>query len=214
MPNISDHIDSLIHLDIEPNAAERTAIKSQIASELSPDHTNTLHPSVSERYTFEPQFSNVVQIAHDAIAQNGGQLVSSNAIDTSRYEAPSAPEDPSDTEAWKSTLKRAYTSTLYLEDRAENLRALDENGKNAWLVANSQVEDELRGLEKELRDIKSRSNMFDEERRQRQEGVRGEMEGLEETWRKGLERAIQAEVAVEQVKAQVLERRRELALGT
>ena len=214
MPEQVGNVDILPHLDPPVKDEEHTSIKALIQAELPRDHATTLHPSVKDRYSYAPKYSPIVQTAHDVIASNSGEAVPSKAIDTSRYEAPTAPDDPNDGDAWKQTLKRAYTSTQYLEGRAENLKALDEHGKNAWLVGNSQVEDELRKLEKELKDVKTTNNRVDEERRLRQEGVRGEMEGLDETWRASLGRAVEAEIAVEKLKMEALEKRRKLANGT
>ena len=41
-------------------------------------------------------------------------------------------------------------SSSYLSGRLTNLSLLEEFGKNAWLISNSQLEDILRDLEKEL----------------------------------------------------------------
>jgi len=85
---------------------------------------------------------------------------------------------------------------------------LEKYGNNAWLIANSQVEDELRTLEKELAETKREVEAVEEERRARQEAVRGEVEGLDIAWREGVGRAIQVEVAAEGLRRQILEKRR------
>lgn len=63
-------------------------------------------------------------------------------------------------------------------------------------------------LERELGETKREVEAVEEARRQRQESVRGEIEGLESVWREGVGRAIQAEVAAEGLRRQVLEKRR------
>ena len=153
----------------------------------------------------------MTSFSHNAIAANNGQKVSSDSVDTSRYEAPVPPSDLSDKDAWKNVLQHAYISSSYLQGRAENLQALDHNGKNAWLISNSQIEDALKAVEQELKDTKAEGLRVEEERRVRQEGVRGEMEGLDETWKGSLGRAIEAEIAVEKLKESAQDKKRRLA---
>ena len=113
------------------------------------------------------------------------------AIDASRYsdsalEPPtSSPNDPNHLEDWRATIKRAYTLYSYLAARNQQLSLLEAYGKNAWLIANSQVEEELRSVEKALADCKERTEEVNRERKERQEAVRGEMEGLQESWKEG-----------------------------
>ena len=47
------------------------------------------------------------------------------------------------------------------------------------------------------------------ERRRVQEGVAGEMRGLEEAWKKGVGSVLETEVAIERLRAQVRERLRQ-----
>lgn len=107
---------------------------------------------------------------------------------------------------WSQALRQAYTSHAYLSGRQLNLSLLERYGKNAWLVGNSQIEDELRTLEKELAETQRQTEELDEQRRRAQETVRGEIEGLEEAWRNGVGRAIEAEVAGEGLRREILQR--------
>lgn len=109
---------------------------------------------------------------------------------------------------WSQALRQAYTSHAYLSGRQMNLALLERYGKNAWLVGNSQVEEELRTLEKELAETRRQGEEVDEQRRRAQETVSGELEGLEEAWRNGIGRAIEAEVAGEGLRRQILEKSR------
>lgn len=95
-----------------------------------------------------------------------------------------------------------------MSNRALNLSLLERYGNNAWLVANSQVEDELKALEAELSRVKGELENVEEQRRGKMDAARGELEGLEEVWRKGVGRAIEVEIAAEGLRRQVLERRR------
>ena len=132
-------------------------------------------------------------------------------IDLSRYEAPEGPSDPNDIAAWRSTLQRAYASSTYLSGRVSNLSLLEELGKNAWLISNSQLEDILRQLEKELEELKAATDDVNKSRKAAQEGSRGEMTGLEKSWKRGIGRILEAEVAVDELRRQILDKRRQEA---
>jgi pre-mRNA-splicing factor SPF27 len=132
-------------------------------------------------------------------------------IDLSRYEAPEGPSDENDAEAWKNTLERAYASSTYLSGRVSNLSLLEELGKNAWLIGNSQLEDILHLLEKELGELKAATEDVNKSRKAAQEGSRGELDSLEATWKRGIGRIVEAEVAVEEVRQKILEKRRQQA---
>ncbi|KAI4202613.1 MAG: hypothetical protein LQ348_001492, partial [Seirophora lacunosa] len=126
-----------------------------------------------------------------------------DAIDTSRYELPDL---SSAAPVTKTQLQQAYTSSHYLRERLQQLALLDEFGKNAWLVGNAQLEEILRGVEKELVDMRDSVEGVNRERKERQEAARGEMEGLDNGWRVGVGRVVEIEVEVGNVE----ERRRRM----
>ncbi|GAO15316.1 hypothetical protein UVI_02041390 [Ustilaginoidea virens] len=100
-------------------------------------------------------------------------------------------------------LARAFASAQYLAARGDNLALLDRHGPPAWLLANYHLESEVRALEAELADTRRRIDQVNHERATRQAGVKPELDGLEEAWRKGLGRVLETEVAVDEVKAQI-----------
>jgi pre-mRNA-splicing factor SPF27 len=108
-------------------------------------------------------------------------------------------------------LSSAYVSDAYLAVRRANLELLDRGGKNAWLLGNYQLEDELRQLERELAETKREIDVVNLERQRRQEDVKGEMEMLEQTWRTGVGRVLETEVAVEELREQIREEMRRRA---
>lgn len=171
-----------------------------------------LHPSVSSSY--EPSFSDLVSSSHQHIAQTGKARSPKSGIDLARYEEPTAPSVSAGTASserrsqWSQALRQAYTSHAYLSGRQVNLSLLEKYGRNAWLVGNSQIEDELRTLEKELAETQRQVEETDEQRRRTQETVRGEIEGLQDAWQSGVGRAIEAEVAGEGLRRDILERSR------
>jgi len=199
--------ESLPYIDREPTLFERSAAQSLIDAELSSSsQTPTEHPNLP---TFAPiHLSSLVEVEHLRISR-GEKLA---GIDVSRYEALSPPEDDAKgdeaLDVWRKALAQAYTSKSYLSGRVDNLMLLERFGKNAWLISNSQQEDILRGLERELSEAKTAIDVLAVERRNAQEAVGGEIRGLDEGWRRGVGRVLETEVAAEGVRRDILERRR------
>ena len=129
-------------------------------------------------------------------------------IDLTRYEAPEKPADDSEIETWRKSLRQAYMSSSYLSGRLTNLSLLEEFGKNAWLISNSQLEDILRDLEKELSEQKEAVENINKSRKAAQEESRAELVGLEEAWKQGVGKAIEVQLATDGVRREILQRRR------
>lgn len=85
---------------------------------------------------------------------------------------------------------------------------LEEGGKNAWLIGNSQLEDILRGLEKELADTKTDAEEVNRQRKIAQEASQGELVSLQDTWKRGIGAVLDVELASEGIRMQILEHRR------
>jgi pre-mRNA-splicing factor SPF27 len=134
-------------------------------------------------------------------------------IDLSRYEAPEAPisNGAPDLDEWRKTLQKAYASSSHLAKRHENLALLEEHGKNAWLIGNSQLEEILGDLEKELAETKQAAEDVNKQRKMAQEASLGELVGLEETWKRGVGAILDVEVASEGLRMQILDHRRQMA---
>jgi len=109
----------------------------------------------------------------------------------SRYEAPDEPND-NNASHWRVALQAAYRSTSYLEGRHVNLSLLEEHGKNAWLIGNSQLEEQS----------------INKARKGAQEGSRGELVALDESWRTGVGKMIEVQVALDGLRKEILKRRR------
>ena len=201
--------DSLPYIDSEPTPAERSAALALIASELGTQETEE-HPLLP---ALPPQSFSPIMEAELLRISNKEPL---KAIDLSRYEAVEPPttsphsdeRSPETLTAWRDALQKAYTSQSYLVGRTTNLALLEKYGKNAWLIGNSQLEDVLRGLERELAERKAEIDGIVIERKNAQEAVGGEVKGLEETWKRGVGRVLETEVAAEGVRMEILERRR------
>ena len=66
----------------------------------------------------------------------------------------------------------------------------------------------MKGIEKELVETKEQVEEVNGARQRLQESVRGEIEGLDEGWRKGVGRLVEVQVGIEQVRREILEKRR------
>jgi len=89
-----------------------------------------------------------------------------------------------------------------------NLSLLEEYGKNAWLISNSQLEDILRDLERELSERKEGVEKVNRGRKTAQENSRAELTWLEEGWKQGVGKIIEVQLATDGVKRETLQRKR------
>ncbi|KAG0652114.1 hypothetical protein D0Z07_1144 [Hyphodiscus hymeniophilus] len=201
--------DSLPYIDAEPSTSERAAAQSLIDSEPQLQDSKT-HPHLSPLP--QQRFSPLMEAEHLRI-QNKQPLL---GIDLTRYEAIESPSTtphsnqnhPETLTKWRAALAQAYTSHSYLTGRQQNLALLEEFGKNAWLMGNSQAEDLLKSLERELIERRTEIDLLAVDRRNAQDVVGGEVKGLEEAWKRGVGRVLETEVAAEEIRREVLERRR------
>ncbi|KAI9367945.1 Pre-mRNA-splicing factor SPF27 [Aspergillus egyptiacus] len=210
MPLINESHDSLPYIDAAPSAQARAKAEKLIAAELPADYQTSIHPSIPEFR--EPQFSPLIQ---QELKRKAAGAPLTGGVDLSRYEAPEAParspDSPPNLDEWRQTLRKAYTASSHLATRHENLSLLEESGKNAWLIGNSQLEEILRALEKELAETKEAAENVNKQRKIAQESSQGEITGLEESWRRGVGAILDVELAAEDLRLKVLERRRQLA---
>ncbi|KAK5108332.1 hypothetical protein LTR62_008428 [Meristemomyces frigidus] len=169
------------------------------------EDTSELHPMIPAMR--EAKFSDLIESEHARLA-SGASKDPSTGIDMTRYDAPEAPTTGSFTQSWSSTLEQAYTSAEYLRGRKINLGLLEAYGKNAWLVCNSQLEDELASLEKDLEAMKNEVEATEQARQAVQANAAGEMGSLGESWRVGIGRMIEAQAAGAGLRGEILERKR------
>lgn len=202
--------DEHADIDTEPSPQKRLEIEKTISAELPGGYQTTLHPSVPPLP--EDRFSSLIQ---QELERKKSNLPITGGIDLSRYEAPEPPSTSETDKApsgvlgdWRTTLRKAYTSSSHLATRQENLTLLDEHGKKAWLIGNSQLEEILRGLEKELAETKESTEAIHRQRKMLQENRRGELVGLEDAWKRGVGGIIDVELAAENLRLEILEKRR------
>ena len=202
MPLMQSAADALPYIDAQPSAEALRAANALVHAELDPASASQFHPAIPAQR--EPRFSELIDAEHARIASG---LPKQRGLDLSRYELLDPPAK-GDTEAWKTTLQKAYVSAEYLRGREINLGLLETYGKNAWLIGNSRLEDELRALEKELEQAKLDLEEVEQARRATQGNVAGEMQGLEQGWRTGVGRMIETQAAAERLRQEILERKR------
>jgi pre-mRNA-splicing factor SPF27 len=143
---------------------------------------------------------------HARLAANPTSKLS--ALDLARYEAPTATTSTSPSEL-STLLSRAYASHAYVSSRRAHLALLDTYGKNAWLIGNWQLEGELKAIEKELAETKRAIDVVTLQRKGAQDTAGPEMQGLEDTWRRGVARVLETEAAAEALRREILEAKRQ-----
>ncbi|KAM5453503.1 hypothetical protein MaudCBS49596_002706 [Microsporum audouinii] len=214
MPLINETHDSLPYIDEDVTPQLRTEISRLIEAELPPDYRSIVHPSLVELP--QTKFSPLIEQELERKARNEPI---SGGIDLSRYEAPEIPSSSTDPNAdpttvlddWRQTLRRAYAAHLHLSTRKENLALLEAHGKNAWLIGNSQLEDILRRMEKDLHEVTEATEAVNRERKLKQESVRGELAALDDTWRRGVSGTLDVEIAAEKLRRDILDMRHQQA---
>ncbi|KAF1349248.1 hypothetical protein EJ07DRAFT_140980 [Lizonia empirigonia] len=217
MPLINESYDSLPYVDTHLDHAALTAARAAIDADIRSVGVDTadLHPALIPATKYTPHFSDFIEREHARLDGNPASKLS--GIDLKRYEDLDAPENTNPTsdedrpellDKWSRALKQAYTSSEYVQGRLTQLGLLEKFGKNAWLVGNAQLEDILRGIEAELADVRKQHDDVETLRRSQQESVHGEIKTLEDTWKKGVGRVLETDVAAEGLKQQILERRR------
>jgi pre-mRNA-splicing factor SPF27 len=141
-------------------------------------------------------------------------LPEGEGIDLSRYEAdaleppprttPTSDEDrPELLQQWRETLQRAYSTSTYLSGRLTNLSLLETYGKNAWLVGNSQLEDVLRDLEREIERKRKEVEGVEELRRVQGERLRPQMDALEQEWKRAVGGIVDVQLATEELRSKI-----------
>ncbi|MCJ1453354.1 hypothetical protein MMC28_003701 [Mycoblastus sanguinarius] len=187
MPIRTEFHDSLPYIDRPPSPSSLAAAHGLIASSLDPNIILSPHPLLPDAPP--NNFTHLIQSELDRIASASPI----SGIDLTRYEA--SPDNTADT----TTLKAAYTNASYLTLRLQSLELLEQFGKNAWLLANSQLEEVLRQVEKEIVETKGMIEGVNRERKGVQERSRGVLEGAERGWREGVGGLVQVQVAVGEV---------------
>ncbi|GAW16275.1 hypothetical protein ANO14919_056980 [Xylariales sp. No.14919] len=192
--------ESLPYIDKEPTPAERSAAEALITHELS---SSSPHPPPSTSHA-APDFTPLLQAELERVSKKEALA----AIDLSRYEVQDEPPSASTPSDLVPPLSRAYATHTYLQGRQTHLQLLDAYGKNAWLVGNWQAEADLAALERDLAATKKEIDVVNIQRRRLQDEAGNELRGLEETWKKGVGRVLETEVATEALRQQVLEKQR------
>ncbi|KAI0142244.1 Pre-mRNA-splicing factor SPF27 [Xylariaceae sp. FL1272] len=194
--------ESLPYIDPEPTETERSAAQSLITAELS-SSTSTPPPQPTLP-SYSPKFTPLITSELDRIASKKPL----SAVDLSRYEAQETLPPSSSPSSLVAPLSQAYTTKTYLSTRQIHLDLLNQFGKNAWLISNWQTESLLASLERDLAATKKEIDIVNIQRQRVQSENADELRSLEETWKKGVGRVLETEIATEALRQQVLERQR------
>jgi len=192
-------------IDDEPTPEQRAAAQALIDTEIPSLEDN----AAQLPQPFVPKFSPLIRQELDRKAREAATGVKETltGIDLTRYEA----QEPLESSALSSqsraalrgALARAYASFAYLSARQDHLTLLDRHGKTAWLLGNYELEAELRILEAELAETRRQIDILTVERRRQQDDVATELRCLDETWKKGIGKMLETEIASEELKQQL-----------
>ncbi|RMZ76575.1 hypothetical protein DV737_g4745, partial [Chaetothyriales sp. CBS 132003] len=180
MPLVFESHDSLPYIDPDASGSDREEADALISRELRKINQEALHPSLQPLHglsTSELMRKEIDRVSTGSSWEGG--------IELSRYEAPDEPGLDDNAQIWHKALRTAYTSSAYLAGRGINMSLLEELGKNAWLISNSQLDDILKSLDKELELLKQETDLVNRERKAMQESAKPEIIALEDTWKRG-----------------------------
>ncbi|KAH8893206.1 hypothetical protein GQ53DRAFT_745446 [Thozetella sp. PMI_491] len=202
MPSIDAIHESLPYVDPEPTPAERAAAEALIAAERQTVPDDPFHALLPPPHT--AKYTPLMEAEMERAAA-GTKLA---VLDLSRYSSLDPPGADAAKDELELALARAAAAQTYVAGRRAHLALLDSWGKNAWLIGNWQLEGELKSIERELAETKKLIDLVNIQRKNAQEAVGAELQGLEETWKRGVGRVLETEAAVEGLRREVLEARR------
>jgi pre-mRNA-splicing factor SPF27 len=203
MPLTNHSFDSLPYIDASPTASERTAAQHLIDTELSSLPQTTTHPrlpSSTAAFTSPLLQAEIQRLETDPTSKL-------TAIDLSAYEVADAPTPSLPLPEVSKLVRQTAISSIYLQHRLQNLETLSSTGKETWLSSNDSLTQILKDVEKELADTKEDLDRLAVARRSAQEAVAGEMGTLERSWKGGIGRVLEAEVAAEGLRGRAYELR-------
>jgi len=194
--------DNRSDIDADISGAQRAAANLLIQRELPRNHSATIHPSIAR-----PPTSQLSQALQQEVDRAAAGKQTSGGIDLSRYESSEDLSPDSNVENIKAALRNTYANMTYLRGRQTNISLLEEYGKNAWLIGNSHLDDAHKRLDSELANVKKQSENINRERKAAQEDSRGELLGLEETWKQGISRIIETQLATDRLRQDLAQKR-------
>lgn len=160
--------------------------------ELPQEFAKKTHPSL-----FKPGASRLTPVFQQELNRIATGMAGIGGIDLSRYETSEDLSPESSLESVQGALRTTYANIAYLSDRQANIALLEEYGKNSWLIGNSHLDDLQRRLDNELESVKARSEETNVARKALQEDARGELLGLTDTWKQGIDKIIQTQLATD-----------------
>lgn len=193
----SDWSSTYLRTDIDDTISQEARDRASVLVQREQRNANSHEPHPALPAEQQISFPDLLAKELDRIASGQPR---EGGIDPARYEEPDEPSANDDAATWRRSIRNAYVSSAYLEGRHINLALLEELGKNAWLVGNSQLDGILKDLDQELAFLKEEVDSVNRERKLAQEGSKGEILALEDTWRRSIGRVIEVQLATDQLR--------------
>lgn len=200
-PQYGSIIDEKTDIDPAISDSQKNAALKLIQREVPKDSTTRLHSSILSL----PE-SRLTPLLQQEVTRAGSGKPMTGGIDSSRYESFAEVSPDTNIELMKAALRTAYANMTYLSERQTNITLLEEYGKNAWLIGNSHTEDMQKRLQVELEATKAEIETINRNRKTAQEDSKGELLGLEETWKQGISRIIETQLATDELRRQLPQR--------
>jgi pre-mRNA-splicing factor SPF27 len=191
----------LLDIDHDITQLERDNAEALIHRELNTADRAAPHQSLPPQE--DANFSDLMLAEIERVGTNKKRK---GGIDESRYDSVLEPPAGTDAKSWRDALRTAYASSTYLSSRQINLRLLEESGKNAWLISNSQLDQLLKAQERELESVNEEIDAVNRERKTTQEASKGELATLEEAWKEGLRRLVNVQLATTELRHEIQSR--------
>lgn len=216
MPLTLEATDYVPTIDDALTTGQLESVRSRIQAYLPIDYKTRLHHGVDKSY--EPEFPQWLLEEGQRIVEDKPRS-QGEGVDLSRYEAealeppprttPTSDEDkPELLQQWRETLQRAYSTSTYLSGRLTNLSLLETYGKNAWLIGNSQLEDVLRELEREIEARRGTLEQVEDVRRSQSARVNPQLDTLENDWKRSIGGIVDVQLATEELTQKALAAKR------
>ncbi|KAL1918398.1 uncharacterized protein VTP21DRAFT_3058 [Calcarisporiella thermophila] len=129
-------------------------------------------------------------------------------MDTTRYHLnPPEEEKSNDLDAWRQAINNAKAQLKAQESRLSNLENLQNNGSEAWLAYNSELEYTLAQIQSEANNYRQRIVELNRRRKLEQVQAGNTLRTLQSRWAELLRQTVQVEVACATLNAEVADLR-------
>lgn len=147
-------------------------------------------------------------ISRKAQETNNGdtEFTTQEGIDLSRYDI-DAFDNGKDSEISDEQLKNYCVSLVYLQDGLENLKLLEQYGKNQWLLANDSLEQSLQNLQQAVREERAKVSLAKLQKKELEQSAQSSVEYLNNRWTEGIRNVIEVGIANLEMKIKIQDKR-------